>query len=307
MPGSDLFLDEPAADGPASAATALRERLVRPRFDLFEADHSREPSARRDRQLVMNLFPDVVFTAVLDRVTIESLESFVWLGHFEGPVPGTVTIAVRSDVMSGEIRTSTALYEIRFVGNGTHVVRQVDPATFPPEMEPRRVSLDLLDLDRAPSQVLADDGSFIDVMIVYTPAARIGAGGTAAIESLIDLAIANTNTSYANSAVIQRVRLVHKTEIAYTEVDFDSDLTSLTNAADGVMDNVHALRNSYRADLVALVINNTALCASFTILMRRQARFRTHTVGVTTMAQSATSWRSLLLACRDARTSPTRR
>jgi len=260
VPGSDLFLDAPAADGPASTATALRERFVRPRFDLFEADTSRELSTRRDRQLVLNLFPDTVFTATLDRVTIESLEAFVWLGDLEGPVAGTVTIAVRADVMAGEIRTPTALYEIRFVGDGTHVVRQVDPATFPPELEPRQVSLDLLDFDRAASQPLADDGSLINVMVVYTPAARIGAGGTAAIESLIDLAIANTNTSYANSAVIQRVRLVHKSEIAYTEVDFSSDLTSLTNTADGVVDYVHGMRNFFKADLVALVIQNPTSC-----------------------------------------------
>jgi hypothetical protein len=261
VPGSNLFLEAPEADRAAPPAATLRERFVRPRFDLFEADLSRELSTRRDRQLALNLFSDAAFTATLDRVTIESNEAFVWLGHLEGRISGTVTIAVRAGVMSGELRTATALYEIRFVGDGTHVVRQVDPATFPPDAEPLQVTLDPAELDRAASQPLADDGSLIDVMVVYTPAARIGAGGTAGIESLIDLAIANTNTSYANSAVIQRVRLVHKSEIAYTEVDFNSDLYSLTGTADGVLDNVHAMRDAFRADLVALVRQqDVALC-----------------------------------------------
>jgi hypothetical protein len=55
---------------------------------------------------------------------------------------------------------------------------------------------------------------------------------------------------------------VHKAEIAYTEADFNTDLNRLTGTADGFMDNVHALRNTFGADLVALVINDAggALC-----------------------------------------------
>ena len=37
------------------------------------------------------------------------------------------------------------------------------------------------------------------------------------MQSLIDLAIANANTAYANSGVTQRVRLVHTQEVNYTE------------------------------------------------------------------------------------------
>ena len=261
VPDSTLFLAAQAADDARiPGGIAVRERLVRPRFDLFEAGPSPERSTRRDQRLVLNLFPDAVFAAALDRITVESSDAFVWFGHLEGPVVGAVTLAVRAGVMAGELRTATELYDIRYAGGGVHAVRQVDPAAFPPDGEPLRPSVSAPEIDRAALQPLADDGSLIDVMVVYTPAARAAAGGTAGIESQIDLAIANTNTSYANSGVIQRVRLVHRSEIAYTEIDFYTDLNNVTGTADGVMDNVHAMRNAYKADLVALVTNRTEFC-----------------------------------------------
>jgi hypothetical protein len=260
VPGPALFLDAAAPDAPAPNGMVVRERFVRPRLDLFESDPARGRSIRRDRQLVLNLFPDAIFTATLDAMTVESSEAFVWLGHLEGPAAGTVTLAVRAGVMAGELRTATELYEIRLAGGAAHAVRQVNPGAFPADGHPVRPNVSAAAMDEAVLDPLSDDGSLIDVMVLYTPAARIARGGTAAMEAEIDLAIANTNTSYANSGVIQRVRLVHRSEIAYSEVDFYTDLEKLTGTSDGVMDNVHAMRNTYKADLVALVTNRTELC-----------------------------------------------
>ena len=55
----------------------------------------------------------------------------------------------------------------------------------------------------------SDDGSTIDVLVVYTAAARAAAGGTDdAIRARIMLGVTETNTAYANSGVVQRLRLV---------------------------------------------------------------------------------------------------
>jgi hypothetical protein len=48
----------------------------------------------------------------------------------------------------------------------------------------------------------ADDGSTFDVIVVYTPSARAAAGGTAAMNALINLAAAKTNTAYLRSGVV---------------------------------------------------------------------------------------------------------
>ena len=74
--------------------------------------------------------------------------------------------------------------------------------------------------------------------------------------------MANSNTAYANSGVTQRLRLVYSGEIAYTENPFDMqlDLRYLTGTSDGFMDGVHALRNTYRADFVALLTTGQDYC-----------------------------------------------
>jgi hypothetical protein len=258
--GTPLFSDALAAFDVASTAQVTRQRFVTPRFDVFEPGAEGPVANRRDRQLLLNLFPGTTFTATLDRLTVESREAFVWSGHLIGDVAGAVTLALRGAVMAGEVRTATALYEIRFAGGDAHVIRQVDPASFPPDGEPLEAPVDAAAVARADATPLADDGSLVDVLAVYTPSASAAAGGPAAIQALIDLAIANTNASYANSGVIQRIRLVHKAEIAYVETDFNTDLSRVTGTADGFMDNVHALRDAWRADLVALVINDGSSC-----------------------------------------------
>ena len=96
----------------------------------------------------------------------------------------------------------------------------------------------------------------IDVAVVYTPAAREAAGGTAAIEATIDLMIAETNQAYAESGVRHRVALVARSEVPYMETgDSFIDLDRLKNPSDGYMDEAHALRETSGADLVHLLFD----------------------------------------------------
>ena len=86
--------------------------------------------------------------------------------------------------------------------------------------------------------------------------------GITAIETLIDLAVSEANASYANSGINQRINLVHMAEVSYDEGGFSwgTTLRRLRNPGDGFMDSVHALRNIYCADEVALIVNNADSC-----------------------------------------------
>lgn len=102
-----------------------------------------------------------------------------------------------------------------------------------------------------------DDGSVIDVLVVYTAQARVGAGGTANIQALIDLAIADTNAAFLRSEVGVSLSLVHREEVVYTETgNSDIDGPRLLDPQDGFLDNVHVLREQHRADLVAFWVQN---------------------------------------------------
>ena len=96
----------------------------------------------------------------------------------------------------------------------------------------------------------------IDVLVVYTPAAREEAGGTAAINAVIDLMVAETNQAYAESGVGHRVALAEKSEVSYTEVGPSRDIDRLADPSDGYMDEVHTLRDRVGADLVHLIFKD---------------------------------------------------
>lgn len=121
----------------------------------------------------------------------------------------------------------------------------------------------------------ADSGRPIDVLVAWTPATEVAAGGAAAMQAGVESAVASTNTAYFNSGVAQRVRLGHAQQLAYVERSgpcadpVSGELSTgpivcaqfdVTDAADAFMDGGHALRDAHGADLVALLVRDTAYC-----------------------------------------------
>ena len=114
----------------------------------------------------------------------------------------------------------------------------------------------------------------IDIAVFYTPAARAAAGGTAAIETVIDLLIAETNQAYAESGVQHRLVLVERSQVQYTETgDSFLDIDRLAKPSDGHMDGVHALRDRTGADLVHLLFVKKGNVGA---IAKRGGRFRPH-------------------------------
>jgi len=170
-------------------------------------------------------------------------------------------MAVSGIAAVASIVTPTATYSIRPVQNAIHVIQQIDTSTLPREAPPIVVPYPRSDAPERSAELQSDDGSLIDVLVVYTPLAEAAQDGTAAIEALIDLGISETNQAYANSGVIQRLRLVHKERIQYTESgSIATDVSRLQNPSDGFMDGVHSMRDTYQADLVDLVESTSDAC-----------------------------------------------
>lgn len=95
----------------------------------------------------------------------------------------------------------------------------------------------------------------IDVLIVYTSAARAAWGGVAQSNSFAATSITNFNNALINSGVSNTaINLVYSGEIAYTESgNISTDLSRFRTANDGFLDDVQTLRTTYGADLCALV------------------------------------------------------
>lgn len=91
----------------------------------------------------------------------------------------------------------------------------------------------------------------IDVMIVYTQAAASWASQNASgIQNVINQSMAMAQNSFDNSDVAINLNLVHTFQVNYVESGDSAD--DLENLTFGEIANVHALRNQYGADLVAM-------------------------------------------------------
>lgn len=282
-PLDSLFLEPPpGAAAPSGDLGTLRSRPVDINFEALVASASAlEAAAGRNRVAIrLDLFTDASYVAVLDRITYEWKTNFSWIGHLEGTEGSQVVLVAGGGVLVGSIRLPDAAYRVRYTPEGVHVIEEVDLDAFPEEAEPVVIDEqgELMAFSPAPewfsigdeepdvfsdallaSSTAIDDGTNFDLLVVYTPAARAAAGGTAAIENLIALGVTEANIAYANSLIVPRLSLAFTTEVSYTEAgDIGIDLSRLQAPSDGYMDNVHSLRNSYRADLVKLVGNSTA-------------------------------------------------
>jgi hypothetical protein len=259
----DLFSDQSIGMGLdyRDGNRVLRSSTVKINPDVIEAMEGVEKGHDLSSiHLSMTFFFETPMVAVFKRWERVSPTSLALIGYIHG-IPGSeVLFVTKGSMMTGTITLPGQLFQIKPVENVIHELQEINPKSYPEHLEPIPVPAEqgfsTLDFP------FPDDGTQIDVMVVYTAAARDAAGSTTAIESQIDLAVVETNQGYANSGVTQRIRLVHKEEINYSESSFDwnTALNRLQNTTDGYMDNVHALRDTYHADVVVMIVSANNYC-----------------------------------------------
>ena len=251
--------------------TVMRSRTVRINIDLLT-------SIKADDRFVFNLFEDATFTAFLENIKNRN----TWVGSIEGEPAGTFALVMNDGALSAIIRVpAKGIYRVRSLRDGVVVIQEIDETRFPPcGVGPQH---GIVGAPGVPAGGGCDDGSMIDLLVVYTPLARSGAGGTAAIEAQIDLALANTNSAYSNSSIDMKLRLMHVEEIDYDEAGSYSDhLYRLTDPVDGYMDQVHILRDEYGADMVALLVADGEYCGIAWLMLNLSPAFEQYAFSVTT-------------------------
>ncbi|NUO76121.1 MAG: hypothetical protein HOQ32_08920 [Lysobacter sp.] len=217
-----------------------------------------------------------VLTANRNKVERTETGETVWYGNFgprnsaksrSGVDPLNSAILVRSgDTVTGTLRSGGKLYRVRPLPGGEHAIVEVDESRLPAD-HPH-------DYNRLPTIRMAapaDDGrvgafgippgptATIRVMVVATNQAVSAYGGN--MQSLIQLAVAESNQGYVNSNVGINLVLASYTTTSYTESgNFSTDLARFRGTSDGYMDNIHTTRNSSAADVGVIIINNSGYC-----------------------------------------------
>jgi len=125
-----------------------------------------------------------------------------------------------------------------------------------PEKAPERT-----DKERTVTQAAPSGNVTIDIIVAYTKKA---ASNYADVKrELIDLSIEEGNESFRMSSLGQvQLRLVHAYETDYVEdgaAHFDH-VWRFADKGDGYMDEIHALRDKYKADVAILIVDDPKGC-----------------------------------------------
>jgi hypothetical protein len=252
-----LFIGGEETDVPWTSRTPAAKRVR----EIFPdpAWMTPEPSLTIGDVITLALFDDVTFTAKISRVTKYINGAVGLTAQLQGDASGTLYLSYTDGQMSAKVEVlGGADYAVDWRG-GTHYAIEIDRAqsNFLEGADPKIPSFvaDDVATDTVATTSAVEAASagsvVIDVMIVYTPAALLSEGGTAAMDTNIALAMEMANEVHANSGTEVYLNLVYSAEIDYVEVTPSDDLYELTDV-DGAMADVHEWRETYEADLVCL-------------------------------------------------------
>lgn len=229
--------------------TTMETRLVRVKTQLLTSSPS--------KQLTINIGKEFEVEKV---ETKPEEQAMTWIGKPLGPLDSAVFVVNGSNV-TGTVRVGNELYSVRPLGGGLHAVVRQDEKKFPREHPPEFTELEKQPPKEFANSALGDAPPVprkLRVLVAYTP--RVAASVTD-IDSLIKLAIAETNEGYSNSDVKLRAELAHAYRVNYQESgNQNMDLMNFRTRGDSIMDEVHTLRDTYEADVSVLLIDDRSYC-----------------------------------------------
>ena len=185
----------------------------------------------------------------------------VWRGSLLDDPDGGVTLTLHDGYVVGLITSRTDVWEVRTLTDGGQAIDRIEQELFPAcETEAAahgsspRAPFRFGDSDPCPTPI--DPHDRVDLLGMYTPQARDAAGGVAQIEALIQAAVDNSNTAFANSEMPIRFHLAGTALANRSDSgSISSDLSWLASDPETA-----ALRDALRADLVSLIVASGGGC-----------------------------------------------
>lgn len=211
-----------------------------------------------------------LFQVTKDEVVYRSENDYSWFGSGEN-YEGKLSLVVHDEMLTGFFQMKNNKWRILPLGNGLHIIYQVNSSEFEDESADDYQNMLKQTLEIAPlkgfdpeaGDAFAAGDCKIRVFVAYTNAAEtsMGADVNGFIQSCIDV----TNQCYSNSSVSFEVELARSQKVSYTESGSSStDKSRFRNTADGYMDEIHTTRTYYDADLNVLLVSTleSGICGS---------------------------------------------
>lgn len=227
------------------------------------------------KQLLLDL-PGGPKLATATEFERRAADGATWRGFLD--LGGRVVLTQNNGVLVGLIYAADATYYLHFDRHGQQVLSTVDDSLFP-ELS----FADAIELPSAkstgtdPVGVIQETPDQIQVMAVYTDAAKMDAGGRTQVEAEIQLAVDLANTAFADSNMAARFTLVHTSMVSRVESeDMGDDLDWLRQAT-----SISNKRDNNAADMVALFGKYTDACGLGAVMRNPDPSFEANAFQVT--------------------------
>lgn len=224
-------------------------------------------------------------SVVIDSSEMLGSDRFISTGRVEGKPGSRAVFAYNQGFLTASVETGDRALALRPATDDVSQLYEIDPALLLPcggakhPPRDRIVARDSAEIrqsagieegrtgEAAPAVLSAiSPRSEIHMLMLYTPAVKStmsGAARIAALQSEFDAAIAKMNNELASSQVSARMKLVGIAETSYSEAGSepskvqDDALTAAYKTDDGKMDDIHALRDRFGADVVCIALGRS--------------------------------------------------
>jgi Metallo-peptidase family M12/Secretion system C-terminal sorting domain len=219
--------------------------------------------------LVENLSGSSSLTFRSTKTEVRSTSDFSWAATAEGSPNFTANFVWNNGFVHGNLYLGKIIYAIMPLSRERQALVHLNTSAFPPE----ECNLSDKKLGHAhpghePEHAFDEEDDDTKVSPAANCRIRLIVGFTDDVDNEnadprghIQLAVDAYNEINENSGVFHRVELARVFEVNYAESENSTtDLANWETDGDGIMDEVHLLRNLYDADLAGLIVSTTSGC-----------------------------------------------
>lgn len=194
--------------------------------------------------------------------TFERTDQSVLLsGRVDAPRGGRFTLIQLGDQLTADVHLARDVFQLRTDADGSHWSSSVSTGSLSEcgtNDEHARLLPAPASHDHSPPGTRA---GIVDVLAVYTPAARAYFGGDAAARTAIRLWFLDLEQYLSRSEIGTSIRLVHTAATSFQETGVSSDdLFTIRELGENPFSDIGRLREENVADLVALIVADSDVC-----------------------------------------------
>jgi hypothetical protein len=109
----------------------IREQNIRLHQTILDA--LRDPEHPVPSGIILDVTGDTSYEMVVDSKTPGALSTTVIHGHIQKVAPSDITLVIKDRSIAGTIRMDTRVFRIQSIGDGEHLLVELDPEKLPPD------------------------------------------------------------------------------------------------------------------------------------------------------------------------------